>query len=173
MKYSPTILVPSSSSPYFINPTHMGYYPMILVPYLQGSSSSSTWAALAQNQDNFSYNPCFFIYSVVLGSCLALYCLVQLTRTHEIFSYEHYSRNYSVLKAVQQSWTIHLTHKILSYNPSSFNYSIVQQVQQGWSTSNYEIFFYDTCSLHYSIVQAVWLGWSTKLMKSSLIISLN
>ena len=88
------------------------------------------------NHEIFSYNPCFFIYSVVLGSWLALYCLVQLTRTHKIISYEHYSRNYSVLKAVQQDWTIHRTHKLLSYDPSSLNYLIVQSVQQGWSTSN-------------------------------------
>ena len=74
----------------------------------------------------------------------------------------HVSSITPVVQSVQLGWTIHRTHEMFSYDPSSLNYSLVEAVQQGWTIHRtHEIFIYDPCSLSYSVGRAVGLDGTT------------
>ena len=87
---------------------------------------------------------------------------MDLPWTHEVFSYDPCSLNYSAVEAGQQDWTIQQTHEMFSLFPqllsSLSSLTVLNFVQL---VKTHDKLSYDSISLNYCVVQAVKLGWTT------------
>ena len=103
----------------------MRNYPIILFLLFPVQFKQCSWVELPQTPVK------------IILQLFFLELLSSSSSSHEIFSILwSFSLHYSVVQAVRQGWTIHRTHEMFSYDPCSLNYSVVWAVHLGGTTLN-------------------------------------